>query len=115
MNECVFCKIVSKEILSEFVDETSNLFVINDANPVYDGHCLIITKKHYETVFDVPVILGNEILEMAKRQGLRLIKEGRADGIKLVQNNFEAAGQAVKHFHLHVIPEKNNCKREKTV
>ncbi len=112
---CIFCKVVKGDVESERIAESDNLIVINDASPVADGHCLIITKKHYSTLFDVPVILGNEILDMAKKQGLRLIKEGRADGIKFVQNNFASAGQVVNHFHLHVIPERADFKREKMV
>ena len=67
-------------------------------------HKPIISKKHYETILDMPSSLGTEIIDIAKKQSLRLIKKGKAEGIKLVNNNFESAGQVIKHFHMHVIP-----------
>jgi len=113
--DCVFCKIIEGKIPADKVYEGDNFIVINDAHPVSDGHCLIIPKKHYFTVLDLPSLLGSELLAIAKAQSLRLIKEGKADGIKFVNNNFEAADQAVPHFHFHVIPEKNGIKRKKHV
>jgi histidine triad (HIT) family protein len=111
-NKCVFCKIIAGEIKAEIVADEENFMVINDAHPVSEGHCLVIPKKHYETLLDMPSTLGSELLDLAKKQSLRLIKEKKADGIKLVTNNFEAGGQVVPHFHLHVIPEKKGVKRK---
>jgi histidine triad (HIT) family protein len=113
--DCIFCKIIKKDIPSEIIDEGDNYIVINDINPVSIGHCLIIPKIHYETIFDLPNLMSSELIHLAKRNGLRLINEKKADGIKLVQNNFESAGQVVKHFHLHIIPEKSGKKRNKLV
>ena len=110
MKDCVFCKIIAGKIPADVVVRDENFIVMNDIAPASPGHCLIIPKKHYETVFDMPATLGTELLGIAKKQGLRLIKEGKAEGIKLVNNNYESAGQVVKHFHLHVIPEKKGVK-----
>lgn len=115
MEECIFCKISKGEIQSKFIDESDNFFVVDDVNPVAKGHCLIIPKEHYETILDLPSELGKELIELAKKQGKRLLDSGLADGVKLVNNNYEASGQVVKHFHLHVIPEKLNIKRERHV
>ena len=109
MVDCIFCKIVKKEIESEIIEDEDNFIVINDANPVADGHCLIIPKTHYETIFDMPASLGTELISIAKKQGLRLIDEGRADGIKLVSNNYSSAGQVVHHLHMHIIPHKDGA------
>lgn len=114
-SSCIFCKIANREVGSEKIDESENFFVVNDVNPVGEGHCLIISKKHFETVFDLSSEFGNELIEVVKKQGKRLMDSGLSDGIKLVQNNYEASGQIVKHFHLHVIPEKKGVKREKSV
>ena len=113
--DCVFCKIIEGEISSTKVGESDNFLVIEDANPVSEGHCLIICKKHFENVFELPASLGSEIIDLAKEQGLRLVKEKKADGVKMVQNNGEAAGQTVLHYHVHVIPEKEDVKRKKHV
>jgi histidine triad (HIT) family protein len=106
MESCIFCKIVSGEVMVERLAESDNFIVINDANPVAEGHCLVISKKHFENVFDMPAVLGNEAMSLIKEQGLRLIKEGKAEGVKIVQNNGAAAGQGVMHVHFHIIPEK---------
>lgn len=115
MENCIFCKIVKGEIPAEKIYEDDDFFVINDINPVSEGHCLIISKEHIETIFDLPSEYGRELIEIIKLQGKRLMDEEKADGIKLVNNNYESAGQVVKHFHLHVIPEKKDVKRGKYV
>ena len=107
MNEdCVFCKIVSGKVKSKILEESDNFIVISDANPVAEGHCLIISKIHYKTIFDMPNTLGSELVKLTKKHGLRLINERKAQGIKLVSNNYGPAGQVVPHFHMHVIPHK---------
>ena len=115
MEDCIFCKISNGDIQEERIYESDNFFVVNDANPVVEGHCLIISKKHYETIFDLPSSLGIELIKIIQEQGKRLLDNGLADGIKVVQNNYEASGQVVKHFHLHIIPEKMGKNREKHV
>ena len=108
--ECVFCKIVSGDIKADIIADEENFIVMNDIDQSIIGHCLIIPKKHYVTVFDLPNTLGTELLTIAKKQSLRLIKEKKADGVKLVNNNYESAGQVVKHFHMHILPCKNGKK-----
>jgi len=106
--DCVFCKIANGEIENEKIYEDDNFFIIDDAHPASEGHCLVITKKHYKTILDLPPSLGTELLSLIKEQGLRLIKEGKANGFNLVQNNFKPAGQLVEHVHFHIIPRKTN-------
>jgi len=110
--DCVFCKIVAKDIEAEIVEDAENFIVFKDATPVAEGHCLIVPKKHYETILDMPASLGGELLSLAKKHSLRLIDEKKAEGIKLVNNNFKAGGQLVPHFHLHIIPEKEGVERK---
>ena len=105
-DNCVFCKIILGEVKSEILEDSDNFIVIDDANPVSDGHCLVIPKKHYETIFDMPNTLGSEMVYLIKKHGLRLIKEGKAQGIKVISNNYSSAGQVVPHLHIHIIPHK---------
>jgi len=113
--DCIFCKISCGEVDSNFIFDGKNFFVIEDVSPVSVGHCLIVSKEHYPTILDLPKELGEELIEMIKNQANRLIKEELADGVKIVQNNFEASGQSVNHFHVHLIPEKKGVVREKRV
>ncbi len=107
MADCIFCKIVRKEVLVERIYENDNFFSIIDANPIAKGHSLVISKKHFETVLDIPSSLGLDLLDCIKKTSLKLIKDG-AEGFNVVNNNFEAAGQVINHVHFHIIPRKKD-------
>lgn len=104
---CVFCKIVRGEIPSKKVYNDDNFIGILDINPKAEGHTLIISKKHFKNILDIPNTLGNEILEAIKDISLDLIKQGKGEGFNVIANNGDVAGQAVNHFHLHIIPRKS--------
>jgi len=110
MKDCIFCKIVSGEIPSEKIYENDNFFSIPDANQQIEGHSLVISKKHFQTILDLPSTLGTELLDCIKETALKLIDEHKSDGFNLVQNNFESAGQLVKHIHFHILPRKKDGK-----
>src|SRR3989344_5230998 len=105
---CIFCRISKGEILSKKIYENENFFSIPDANPKVEGHSLVISKKHFETVLDLPVSLGSELLDCIKKTSLELMKKFESNGFNVIQNNFEIAGQVVKHVHFHILPRKKN-------
>lgn len=107
MTNCIFCKIAEKDILVERIYENDNFFSIIDANPIVKGHSLVISKKHFETILDLPSSLGLDLLDCIKKTSLRLIKDG-VEGFNVVNNNFEAAGQVIKHVHFHILPRKKD-------
>jgi len=104
--ECLFCKIVKGEIPSKKVYEDDNFIGILDVNPKSEGHTLIIPKKHFRNVLDMPVTLGNELLDAIKKVSLDLINQGKAEGFNVCINNEAVAGQEVFHAHFHVVPRK---------
>lgn len=107
--DCIFCKIARKEIeVDKIIYENDNFLSIPDANPVVEGHSLIISKKHFETTLDMPNSLGSELLDCIKKTATILIKEQKAEGFNIMNNNFESAGQIVKHVHFHIVPRKKN-------
>ena len=107
-NNCIFCKIANGEITSATVYEDEDFRAILDLNPASKGHTLIIPKKHAANLFELPEETAEKVLPIAKKLGARL-KEGlHAEGLNVVQNNGEAAGQTVMHFHMHLIPRYNN-------
>ncbi len=106
MEECVFCKIVRGELPTKKIFETDNFIAIPDAFPQVEGHSLIIPKKHFESCLDLPSNLGEELVYCVKEVALRLMKEFGCDGFNLLNNNFESAGQVVKHVHFHILPRK---------
>lgn len=101
---CIFCKIANGEIPASTLYEDEDFRVILDLNPAALGHALILPKAHASNLFDLPDETAARAFVLAKRIAQKL-KEGlQADGINIVQNNGEAAGQTVFHFHMHLIP-----------
>lgn len=102
--DCIFCKIANGEIPSTTLYEDEDFRVIFDLGPAVRGHALILPKEHYRDLTELDPALAAKVLPLAGRIG-QAMKEGMgARGFNLVQNNGEAAGQTVHHFHLHIIP-----------
>lgn len=108
MNEkdCVFCKIARKEIDANIVGESNNFIAVLDANPKAEGHTLIIPKKHFVTILDIPNKLGEEMLSFVKEIAFGILEKKQGDGFNIIMNNLEPAGQIVNHAHIHIIPRK---------
>lgn len=105
---CVFCKIAQNKINVKKTAESNNFIAISDAHPKADGHTLIIPKKHFVTLLDLPNKLGNELLEFIKKVSSDLLEQKKGDGFNILMNNLQVAGQLVMHAHIHVIPRKEN-------
>lgn len=101
---CVFCKIAGGEIPSTTLYEDEDFRVILDLGPAARGHALLLPKEHYRDLFELDDEIAAKVLVKAKRIAGRMKKALGADGFNLVQNNGEAAGQTVFHFHMHLIP-----------
>lgn len=106
--DCLFCKIIKKEVPSFILYEDDNLIVILDAYPDADGHTLIIPKKHYEDILNIDNETLIKIFDKAREITTKLMKKLGKDAITFVINYGEA--QVIKHFHLHLIP--NYIKKE---
>ena len=107
-DDCIFCKIASGEIPSTKVYEDKNFIGFLDANPRVEGHTLIVSKQHFNNLLDLPISLGNEMLDAIKKISADLINSGKAEGFNVISNNFEIAGQLVPHAHIHIIPRKKD-------
>lgn len=105
---CIFCKIANGEIPSTTLYEDEDFRVILDLGPATRGHALLLPKEHYKDLFELEDETAAKVLLRAKRIAGRMKKALHADGFNLVQNNGEAAGQTVFHFHLHLIPRYEN-------
>lgn len=101
---CIFCKIANGEIPSKSIYEDEEFRVILDLGPAAKGHALILPKNHYANLFELPEETAGKVIVLAKKLGSRMVDKLGADGFNLVQNNGEAAGQTVFHFHMHLIP-----------
>ncbi len=110
--ECVFCKIAKGEIPVKKIYENDSFLSFPDANPTIEGHSLVIPKKHFKTLLDLPSTLGPEFLDCVKKTTLKLIEKYKTEGFNLVSNNFPSAGQVVHHVHFHIMPRKEKDGRE---
>ena len=100
----VFCKIVDGEIPCYKLYEDDDVLAFLDISQVTKGHALVISKKHYENFLSTPQEVMHKVMDVAQRIGQVSIKLLGAKGVNILTNCYEAAGQTVKHFHVHVIP-----------
>jgi histidine triad (HIT) family protein len=105
---CIFCKIVKGEIPSEKIYEDSEVLAFLDIFPVNKGHALVIPKKHYETIMDLPDELLAKVAVAVKKVSAAVKKATNAEGISIGQSNHPEAGQAIPHVHFHVMPRYAN-------
>lgn len=101
---CIFCKLANGEIPTATLYEDEDFRVILDASPASKGHALIIPKEHYANLYELDDKLASKVLVLAKKMIAKLTGILGCDGYNIVQNNGEAAGQTVFHFHMHLIP-----------
>lgn len=106
-NNCIFCKIVKKEISTNIIYESENFICFPDKNQKVKGHSLIVPKKHFVNLMDMPSELGSELLFDIKEIAANEMKKG-ATGFNILQNNFSDAGQAINHAHIHIMPRYKN-------
>jgi len=107
MEECIFCKIINKEIPSQIVYEDEEIFAFRDINPVAPVHILIIPKKHIASLVELTeedsVLISKIYMIINKLAESENIKE---TGYRVVVNCGEDAGQEVKHLHFHLLGGK---------
>lgn len=107
MKDCIFCKIINKEIPSYkiYEDEFSYAFldISNDAN----GHILVIPKTHCENILDCPKDCLLHLIETVQKISQHLVDKCGFDGVNILNANGQAAEQSVFHLHIHLLPRSN--------
>jgi len=106
--DCIFCKILAGDIPCAKVFESDTCLAFLDIAPVNAGHTLVLTKGHYPTLMDIPAELGSDLTAALSQVGKAVMEATGADGLNLIQNNYEAAGQLVHHAHFHLIPRHSD-------
>ncbi len=105
---CIFCKIAAGMIPSTKLYEDGESLAFMDINPANDGHCLVIPKAHFPTLFAITpeafAAAGRTVIKVANAVQAALAP----DGINLLQANGPGAAQSVFHFHIHVLPRRHN-------
>jgi histidine triad (HIT) family protein len=102
--DCIFCKIINKEVGSKVVYENDHAISFLDVHPHAPGHTVVIPKVHTETILDLPDEYMGPLME-AVRESTRILKEKmEPEGFTIGINHGSVAGQAVPHLHIHVLP-----------
>ena len=103
-DDCIFCKLANGVIPTNSLYEDDVVKVIFDAGPASLGHVLILPKEHFDNVYALDDDTAAHVFQVAVKVA-KALKEGlNLEGLNIVQNNGEIAGQTVFHFHMHIIP-----------
>ena len=105
-NDCLFCKIVNKEVEAKILYEDNDIMVILDAYPDTDGHTLVIPKKHYEDIYSIADDVLLKLIKIGKDNAKMLMTKLDKSALTFLVNYGDA--QVIKHFHLHLLPNYMN-------
>lgn len=104
MGDCIFCKIINKEIPTDIIYENDKVMAFLDIFPTSLGHTLIIPKKHFINVYDIEEDYLTEIIKITKKLALAYKEIFGIDNLQLIHNAGKHGQQGVFHFHFHLIP-----------
>jgi len=102
--DCLFCRIVTGEVAAATVFEDELTLAFLDHRPLFPGHCLLIPKRHYETLADLPVELVAPLFVNARLLASAVEQAMAAEGSFVAINN--RVSQSVPHLHIHIVPRR---------
>ena len=106
--DCIFCGIVSGAIPSRKIYEDEYTLAFLDIANDIDGHTLVIPKKHTVNMLDCDIETLNQVMNTVRLVSNHYAENCGYDGIGILNANGKAAQQTVFHFHVHIIPRKND-------
>lgn len=106
MSDCIFCRIAAGEAPCFEVCSDERVLVFMDLFPVAPGHTLVVTRGHFENLFETPPSVMAAVASTARRVALAIRRELSPAGLGVYQLNGAAAGQTVFHYHTHLIPRQ---------
>lgn len=104
MTDCLFCKIVAGEIPNYTVYEDENVLAFLDIWPQAQGHTVVIPKKHYSVLSELPEEVWKNLAVGMKKALAKIKSVLHPDAINIAVNDGQAAGQVVPHVHWHIMP-----------
>lgn len=108
MNDCLFCKIIAKEIPSTGVYEDADVYAFLDIKPVNPGHTLVVPKKHSDGLHDASPEVLKAVIVSSQKIAKALVASGICEAFNIEANNGAIAGQVIPHLHFHVIPRRTD-------
>jgi len=104
MADCVFCKIMAKQIPATVVHEDEHTLAFMDIGQVNPGHVLVALKKHAENIFALDEAQAAAVFRAAAKVARAIRGAFEPQGLSVYQANGAAAGQTVLHLHIHLVP-----------
>ena len=101
---CIFCDIIDGNIPSKKVYEDDKFLAILDISQTTMGHTLVMPKKHYENMLEMPENEYGELMMLVHRLANKIVDNLSASGVNILINTNASAGQTVMHTHVHIIP-----------
>ncbi len=104
--ECIFCKISANTLKASVVFENEHIIAIMDIQPINEGHVLVMPKKCYQLLHQLPIELSQELFRVVAEieKTLWHIEGISCEGTNILQNNGRSAWQEINHVHFHIIP-----------
>ena len=106
ISPCIFCELIQGGGEVSICYEDSQSLAFMDVQPVNAGHVLVVPRKHYESLVDIPADLTRHLFDVAMRLAPIVRRLAGADGLNVIVNSGASAGQDVFHYHVHVIPRR---------
>lgn len=104
MSDCIFCKIINGDVPAAKVYEDEHVLAFLDISQVTKGHTLVIPKVHKENIYELTTEIAENLFKVVPKISNSIKEKFQPIGLNLLNNNGEAAGQSVFHYHLHILP-----------
>lgn len=104
MSDCIFCKIIDGDIPAAKVYEDEHVLAFLDISQVTKGHTLVIPKVHKENIYELTPEIAENLFKVVPKIANSINEQFEPIGLNLLNNNGEAAGQSVFHYHIHILP-----------
>ena len=105
---CVFCEISKGRLYAEVIYQNRHFFSIPDSNPQAEGHSLVVSKKHFDGFLDLKEDLGAALIDCIQNTATILIRKFNSPGFTFTSKNPNDLEQHINHFHIHILPQKQN-------
>ncbi len=106
MSDCIFCSIAAGDMPSARVYEDEQCMAFMDIRPLQHGHILVIPRRHYELLTDMPADEASALAAVLPRLARAIVAATGSEGFNILQANGSCAGQVVSHVHFHIIPRR---------
>ncbi len=103
---CIFCKIIQKEVPSYLIYEDEYTYAFLDIAEDVDGHTIVIPKKHVENILDCDNETLSHVMDTVRLVSKHYVEDLGYDGVNILNANGKAAEQSVFHLHFHILPRK---------